>query len=341
MPKLLLIGPLENKNDKTNVGGVTILFELLLSELRTKEVDFDVIDTLKDNYPNSAIAFFSSALKLITQFSKYDHISLQASSNSLVLLGPIMVFLAKVYNKKTSMRKFAGNLDAVYEKSNFFKKMIIRYVLKNTDTNFFETRYLTKYFHEFNKNTYWFPNVRQQILIPKIPRKFNQRFVYIGTINEEKGINEIIEIVDQLNDNYTLDLYGPILEGKYTKIKFQERKINYCGYLHPDRVTEVLNTYDVLILPSYREGYPGVIIEAFSLGIPVIATKLEGIMEMVEENINGLLIDVKNSQQLKDAIESITQEQYTILSNNALKSFSNFDSSEQTNLFLKKIGINV
>lgn len=341
MPKLLLIGPLRNKNDVTNTGGVTILFELLLSELRTKGIEFDVIDTLKDNYPNPATAFFSSALKLITQFHKYDHISLQASNNSLVLLGPVMILLSKIYNKKTSMRKFAGNLNVVYEKSNFFKKMTIRYVLKNMDVNFFETKYLVDYFHKFNNNTYWFPNVRQQILIPKLPKNFSKRFIYIGTINKEKGIDEIVKIASELDDDYTLDLFGPILEKKYAKKYFHENKTNYYGHLHPDRVTEVLNTYDILILPSYREGYPGVIIEAFSLGIPVIVTKLEGIKEMVTHNYNGLLIDLKNSQQLKSAIESVDQEGYQTLSNNALKSFSNFNSKEQTYLFLKKIGIDV
>jgi glycosyltransferase involved in cell wall biosynthesis len=341
MSKLLLIGPLSNKNDETNIGGVTILFELLLSEVRRKNIEFDVIDTLKDNYPNAAFAFFSSAFKLMVRFRKYDYISLQASNNSLVLLGPIMVLLSKIYNKKTSMRKFAGNLDVVYEKSNFFKKMLIRYVLKNTDINFFETKYLMDYFYKFNSNTYWFPNVRQQMLIPEMPRKFSKRFIYIGTINKEKGIDEIIEIIGQLDDDYTLDLYGPIMESKYAEIQFEESKVNYCGHLHPDSVPMVLNTYDVLILPSYREGYPGVVIEAFSLGIPVIATKLQGIMEMVQDGINGLLVNVKDSSQLKYAIESINNEKYVVLSENALKSFSNFNSEEQTNLFLKRIGIEI
>ncbi len=341
MSKLLLIGPLTNKKDPAKTGGVVILFNLLLIEIRKKNIEFDVIDTLKDNYPNTAIAFFSSAFKIIIKFRKYDYISLQASNNSLVFLGPIMVILSKIYNKKISMRKFAGNLDVVYSKSNFLKKMLIRYVLKNTDMIFFETKYLIDYFQKFNSSTYWFPNVRQQMIVPQMPRGFNRRFVYIGTINQEKGIDEIIEMTDHLDDNYTLDLYGPILESQYSEIKFQKRKVNYCGHLHPDSVTKTLNTYDVLILPSYREGYPGVIIEAFSLGIPVIVTKLGGIMEMVQDGVNGLLIDVKDSQQLKYTIESIDKEQYAVLSENALKSFSSYDSEEQTNLFLEKIGIDV
>ncbi|GIU00469.1 hypothetical protein TSL6_09750 [Sulfurovum sp. TSL6] len=340
MSKLLLIGSLKNKKDPSKTGGTVVLFELLLNELNERKIVFDVIDTLKENYPNPTIAYLFTSFKLIKHFGKYEFISLQATNNSLILLGPIMVFLSKLFKKKTSIRKFAGDLDSVYKNSNFLKKFIIRYVLKNTNVNFFETKYLVNYFHKFNKNTYWFPNVRKQVITPKIPRSFNKRFIYIGTINEEKGIDEIIAISDQLNDDYyTLDLYGPILESKYTEELFQQKKVNYGGSLNPTDVIDVLDSYDVLILPSYREGYPGVIIEAFSLGIPVIATRLQGIMEMVQDGMNGLLIDVKESAQLKNAIESINHETYAVLSENALKSFSNFNSEEQTNLFLKRIGI--
>lgn len=341
MSKLLLVGPLKNKKNVKKTGGEVVLFELLLDELRKKNIEFDVIDTLKDNYPNPAIAFFSSSMQLIKKFNKYEFICLQATNNSLFLLGPIIVFLSKIFNKKTSIRKSAGDLDVMYENSNFFKKMIIKYVLKNINVNFFETKYLLECFQQFNQNTYWFPNVREQVIIPVMPRSFNKRFVYIGTMNEEKGIDEIIAIAAQLDDDYTLDLYGPLLESKYTEEFFQHKKVSYRGALNPTDVMGVLDSYDVLILPSHREGYPGVIIEAFSLGIPVIATKLEGIMEMVQEGVNGLLMDVKDSQQLKNAIESINTEQYTALSSNALKSFSTFNSQEQTNLFLKRIGLDV
>lgn len=341
MSKLLLIGPLSNKNNPTKTGGEVILFELLLAEIRKKNIEFDVIDTLKENYPHKVIAFFSASLQLVKKFKNYDFIILQATNTSLVFLGPIIVFLSKCLKRKIIIRKSAGNMKMEYQSSNFFKKMLIKYVLRNTNANFFETKYLVEYFNGFNKNTYWFPNVRQKVTIPKLPRNFKKRFIYIGTINEEKGIDEIIAIAGQLDVGYTLDLYGPILESKYTAELFQQNKVNYRGSLKPTDVMGVLDSYDVLILPSHREGYPGVIIEAFSLGIPVIATKLQGISEMVEDGMNGLLIDVKSSAQLKNAIESINYETYAVLSENALKSFSNFNSEEQTNLFLKRIGIEI
>ncbi len=338
MSKLLLIGSLTNKKDPTKTGGVTVLFELLLEELRERKIDFDVIDTLKDNYSNPIVAYFSIILKLITTMYKYEHISLQATANSFITVGPVMIFLAKIFSKKTSMRKFAGNFNEIHSKSKGIKKYLIEYVLKNCDTNFFETRYLVEYFMPFNKETYWFPNVRKRTFTPTLPREYKKRFVFISTVIRTKGIDEICEVVESLTDEYIIDIYGPIYDEKYSVKYFEDKGVSYKGALTSEEVVKVLNMYDVLLLPSYREGYPGIIIEAFSLAIPVITTKLMGIMEMIDDEKNGLLIDAKDSNQLKDSMVSINKDNYCLLSSEAMKSFNNFSNDIQTNLFLKYIG---
>jgi len=337
MVKLLLIGSLKSKKDPMKIGGVVVLFELLRSELRDKNIDFDVIDTLKDNYVNPIFAYLSIVFKLISTMHKYDHISLQATANSFITVGPIMIFFAKFLNKKTSMRKFAGNFNEIHSKSKGIKKYLIEYVLKNSDVNFFETKYLVEYFKPFNKETYWFPNVRKREMSASLPREYRKRFVFIGTVNPEKGIDEICETINNLNEEYIVDIYGPIYDKKYSKEYFEKQNVSYKGALKPEEVVSILNKYDILLLPSYIEGYPGIIIEAFSLGIPVITTKLTGIMEMVEDGFNGLLIDIKNSSQLTTAINTIDGSIYERLSEEAIKSFDNFNSNLQTNIFLEKV----
>ena len=339
MAKLLLIGSLTNKKDPTITGGVTVLFELLLNELRDKNIDFDVIDTLKDNYSNPLVAYFYVVFKLISSMHKYSHISLQATANSFITIGPVMIFFAKILNKKTSMRKFAGNFNEIHSKSKGIKKYLIEYVLRNSDVNFFETKYLVEYFKPFNKETYWFPNVRKRVMTPSLPREYKKRFIFIGTVNPEKGIDEICETIHNLNNEYIVDIYGPIYDKKYSNEYFEKQNVSYKGALKPEEVMFVLNEYDVLLLPSYREGYPGIIIEAFSLGIPVIATNLTGIMEMIENGKNGLLVDVKSISQLTTSINSITVESYSTLSEEAMMSFDNFNSKVQTDMFLEKLNL--
>ena len=328
---------MKNKSNPSKTGGTVVLFELLLKELTKKGIDFEVIDTLKDNYPNTLSAYFSISLQLIRKIRHYEYISLHATTNSLIAIGPVMILLAKIFKRKTSIRKFAGNLHEIYENTYFIKRYIINYVLKNSTINFFETKYLVKYFSQFNTHTYWFPNVRETTLSPVIPRKYKKKFVYIGTINEEKGIEQIIEVSTKLSDDITLDLYGPIIDKKYSDVMFKKKDINYKGQLESKDVIAVMNKYDILILPSYREGYPGVIIEAFSLGIPSISTKLDGIMEMIENKKNGILINVKNSKELEKEIINMNELKYTQLSKNAYISFNDYESKKQTNLFLQRV----
>ena len=339
MSKILLIGPKQNKYDQKDTGGVTILFELLISELLRQEISFSTIDTLKANYNNSLIMFPKIILALIKNVKKHDHISLHATMNSFLLLAPIIIILAKIFSKRTSLRKFAGSMDEVYNNSNFLKKCIISSILKHTDTVFFETKYLVNTFKKYNKNTFWFPNVRDANIQTNKIREFKKRFIYIGSINKEKGIDELCEVINKLDKSYTCDLYGPIKykSEKYSIKYFKKIGINYKGSLNANEVLETMNQYDVLVLPSHREGYPGVIIEAFSLGIPIIATKLSGIMEMCEDNKNALLIDVKQPKQLLTAIQSIEKELYIKLQKESAKSFMNFNSKIQTDLFLERI----
>jgi glycosyltransferase involved in cell wall biosynthesis len=339
MKKLLLIGPRSNKKDVKDTGGVTILFELLLKELERKNIEFTVIDTLRENYKNLIHMFFVIVFQLLKQTHQHEQLSFHATKNSFIIFAPLAIVMAKAFSKKISVRKFAGNFNTVYQNGSFFKKFFIRFVLKNSDFVFFETKYLLKYFKFYNSNTFWFPNVRDPSIINRSSRQYRKRFVYIGTVNKEKGIDDICAIYKDLGESFVFDIYGPIKERHYSSDKFKGLGINYKGVLEPDEVLDVMNQYDVLVLPSYREGYPGVIIEAFALGMPVIATKLEGVMEMCEDNINAKLIEVGNPKQLLETIVNMNEDEYQRIHQSAMASFDNFNSERQTVLFLKRINL--
>lgn len=339
MPKLLLIGSRQNRYDTTDTGGISILVELLISELKKEKIPFHVIDTLIANNGGKLKTLLSSNYQILKNIREFDHISLQGAQNSFLFIAPFLLILAKIFKKTVSIRLFAGNFGDKYRESNFIKRFLIRVILKNSNAIFFELKHLVSEFKKYNPNTYYFPNVRDEKIQRSKERTFQKRFVYIGSINEEKGIDELCQAIKSLNKNFIVDLYGPIKYDyeKYSDSYFKQLGVSYKGALKSDEVLDVMDKYDVLILPSHREGYPGVIIEAFALGIPVIATKLPGIMEMCENNQNSILIDVKNSQQLLEAIKSITDEQYIKLHQNAKKAFKNFNSHTQTTLFLERI----
>jgi len=336
MDKILLIGPRENKKDPSKTGGVIVLFEDLIRQFDKKDINYIVIDTNKANYSNIFIAMVSIYFNIFIKSFRVSHISLHGTANDYVFIAPFMIIIAKLFNKKTSTRKFAGNFDSYYKNAKSYKKRFIEYVLKNSTYNFFETKYLVDFFKKFNDNTFWFPNVREKQIIDN-KKEFKKKFVFISQLYKSKGVDEILEASNMLSDEYQVDLYGP-LRDDYTEKYFTKYKANYKGALKSNEVFNTLKDYDVLILASYYpgEGYPGVVIEALSVGKPVIVTDLESIKEMVDETCS-IFVKPRNSNDIKDSILMFNDDNYQSYSKNALLTFNNFDSDIQTTKFLEII----
>ena len=333
---LLLLGPRYNTKNAQLVGGPIVLFEELIDQLKKNQITFKVIDTNKQNHANVFVAYLRIMLYLTCMSRTASHISLH-SSRDYRILGVIVIILSKLHGKKSSLRKFGGEARDTYMNSKGFNKKIFTFIFTNFDYLFMETRYLVSFFKKLNSHTSWFPNVRNRVLEPKIPRSFERRFVFISHVIQEKGVREIIEVANQLDDSYTVDIYGPLIFQDFEKKDFDNTLVNYKGALSSDRVLSTLNQYDVVLLPSYKEGYPGIVIEAYSLGMPVITTNLDSISEIVDDYKTGILVTPKNVEQLRNAIEFFNEANYVNMSQNAYEKFNDFKSDVVTKKFIEII----
>jgi glycosyltransferase involved in cell wall biosynthesis len=134
------------------------------------------------------------------------------------------------------------------------------------------------------------------------------RLVYVGHVKQEKGVLELMEAVRRLGGDVVLDIYGPILGD----ISFKDLILghsSYCGPVDPAVVPQLLGRYDALVLPTYYagEGYPGVILEAYAAGLPVISTNWQCIPEIVTED-SGILVPPRDVDALVDAIRTMRME---------------------------------
>ena len=199
-----------------------------------------------------------------------------------------------------------------------------------------ETLYLRSFFEKIVKKelkVIWYPNVRNQPIVFKVERTYLKRYVFISQIKKEKGINEILQASMLINQECLIDVYGPIVDSCYYNFEWNKYNVNYKGVIPSSDVLEVLNQYDVLLLPTYYkgEGYPGIIIEAFSLGIPVISTNWRGIPEIVNNGVNGILINSCDANALALAINNMNADNYKKLSLGARESFINKFESNKIN----------
>ncbi|GAA4114344.1 glycosyltransferase family 4 protein [Aquimarina addita] len=134
-------------------------------------------------------------------------------------------------------------------------------------------------------------------------------FVFVGRLVKDKGINELINafnIIEQEHQQVKMILVGsyereldPVLPQTESEI---DRNPNIIPVGWQTDVRPFLAISDVLTFPSYREGFPNVVMQAGAMGVYSIVTNINGCNEIVEENINGLIIPPKSDEALKDAI---------------------------------------
>ncbi|WOI38744.1 glycosyltransferase [Alteromonas sp. CI.11.F.A3] len=132
--------------------------------------------------------------------------------------------------------------------------------------------------------------------------------VFIGSIIPTKGIFELLLGIAALEDRSRVKLSiigagnsSSSLSDNITSLGLQSTVTMKGAIEHSELVQHIQNA-DALILPSYREGIPNVIMESLATGTPVIATKVGGIPEVVEDRVNGILIEPESSTSVTTGI---------------------------------------
>ena len=324
--KYLIIGSAPTEDPSTH-GGTTLLVKQLLEYFDENEKNYIFIQAMKYTGKFSFIKnYLYVVMQTLKHISKADIVMVNVANNGAYYLAPFILFISRIFKKKFVFRRFAGGFLEIYKKTKGIKRKLIDYVIKYSDIMFFEPKYLVEHYSSIRDSVYWFPNARKRAVFTRDKdRPYQKKFVFLGQIRKEKGIDEILESSKHLSDEYSIDLYGSLFDEKYNKILFEKYpNVSYKGLIHNDKVYEVLAQYDVLLLPSYMEGYPGVLIEAFSVGLPVISTNLPSIVEMVDGK-NGILIEPKRSEELLEAITSVNESKFSKFSKHALHRFNDFE----------------
>ena len=135
--------------------------------------------------------------------------------------------------------------------------------------------------------------------------------VYVGRISSEKGLPILFESLLKLKElkyDFELTLLGDGEDKVFLENTAKEtgldKYVNFLGFVDQDKIAETLKTSDIFILPSYAEGIPVALMEAMAIGIPVIATYVGGVAELVIDQKNGQVVYPSDSDGLARAIMS-------------------------------------
>ncbi|MEN8128859.1 MAG: glycosyltransferase [Pseudomonadota bacterium] len=161
----------------------------------------------------------------------------------------------------------------------------------------------------YRKKLFMIPNgVDPELLqFPLEKQKKICQLLTIGNIVPNKGMTLIVDALYSISDNnISLNIVGDGVEKE--KLKGDVVRYGLCstikfiGFLPPQKIYEKLRYADILILSSYKEGRPNVVLEAMAAGVPVIASDIEGVRELIKNNVNGLLFEPGNSRELSRRI---------------------------------------
>lgn len=165
----------------------------------------------------------------------------------------------------------------------------------------FDTAKVSTNYNGVNKTVFYPSDTREQQPLEL------KRLVFVGSMLKTKGVFELInaysQIAKQVPSQLTLIGQGAdvdALRALCAKLKIEDA-VCFMGPQPLDVVAEQVRAADLLVLPSYREGLPNVVLEAFASGTPVVATKVGGIPEVVTEQ-TGVLVEAKSEQDLSEGL---------------------------------------
>ena len=141
-----------------------------------------------------------------------------------------------------------------------------------------------------------------------------------------EAVNNLVKEIPNLNLYIALDVPEKHLIRQMVKNYGLERRVNFVGFLKPDKYVAFLNSVDILAMPSRMEPFGMVYLEAMKLGIPIVASNIGGGAEIINDYRNGILTPPE-SHEVANAILTLYNdiELRKRISENNLKDITNFE----------------
>lgn len=176
--------------------------------------------------------------------------------------------------------------------------------------------------------TYFRPGENKKPLREKLGIPYERMILFVGRLSEKKGISFLIRAMAELNG--TLEKSGLVVVGggplepqlvNEARALGVAENILFTGTKDHEQLRDYYAAADIAVIPSIvdskgdTEGVPVVLLEALSSGLPVVATRVGGIPDVIEDGKNGFLINEKNSPQIAEAIQAYFKNQQEMTAN--------------------------
>ena len=308
MKSKVLVISVSNKG----AGGVaSVVSTFIASEYLNSKYQISYFFT---NKPGSKASKFISTLfalilfPFLLMFSNYKVAHIHGGS---VLRKSYYALWLKLFRVPIIYQNHAANLDLYYKSATGIKKAYISYIFNLYD-------------QKLCLGSYW-ENTLNKVIDKKWDVLYNPvpelhlnntthdtcNFTFMGELSERKGIKDLIHAFAKFeNENARLLVAGNgdvnSLAALCSELGISE-KVEFLGWINKEQKLDLLARTDVVVLPSYAEGLPMSILEAMSVGLPVITTPVGALEDAITHNEHGLLVQPGNIEQIAAALSELTQ----------------------------------
>ncbi len=330
--KILLISPTQS-----GIGGIAQHIQGLTKFLKNKGHDVEIISS--ENTFTIPIKGLKNPSFMISSFLKakfkknQDIVHAHNIPSALAMKntsGKKILSLHGVFSQQIEQLHGAttGNISSKYEKNALTWADAITVISKEALDHYASLGY----------KVFQVPNaIDVTSLSQNEDRQYPKQVIFAGRLSSEKGIDTLIEIGKKLPSDIQLIILGTGPEEQKIKdLAKNQKNVHYLGYQNKENTISLIRGSDVLIQPSLKEGISSTILESMACNTIVIASNVGGNTELIENNINGIIIDPNDSDSFVEQIIILLEntELRKSLENQALKTVEKYDWNQVGNLYL-------
>ncbi len=331
--RILLLGYLGYENDQ--IDGQTIKTRLVNEILMSnrKESDYNYFDTQQIKYKP-----FFAFISIIIMVFRAKKIFILPGRNGLRTVFPLTFLISALSSKRIYYIVIGGWLPHFIKHRNFIQYMLKRIAGIYVESNSMKVQLEALGFC----NVEVLYNFRKQKDVTTTNSFQSFKIVFFSRVTKEKGVFDLIEAHKALNNkNVQLDIYGPIdfsIQEELEESIADHTNIQYLGVIKENHY-QILSQYQFMVFPTYYngEGFPGVVIDAYMSGLPIVASNWKYNSEFVLDGKTGLLFEPKNKVEMKEKMLQLIENKSLLMQmkENALVESEKYSFTKAESFILK------
>lgn len=290
------------------IGGTTVSLQRLKEYLQSRMLEVRIVDCSARGVHPLRVAV-AAVLAVARRARAVDVVTLHFSDRASIWVAPWLWIMCRLLRRPVVFRQFGGEFDRTYASLRRPLQWLLRSTIFRSDAILLQTKQMARNL-DFGRDgrVHWFPTARPRPAVryrAAYSRGLSSRMrcIYVGHIRRAKGVL-IAAAAARRVDSVTFDLFGPLVD--VTADELRALGATYRGVLDPDEVAPIMAEYDLLLFPTTYpgEGYPGTLVEAAMVGLPMIISRWQHLPEMFDDG-EAIFVQPHSVEEVRLALSSV------------------------------------